>query len=190
MYFLSKELGGVVLPHDTYGTHLNNGKTVDEELEMRNFQAAGEVLVDLWGKMVIDTHPVTAEYVTDPPAVSTKDYSASALYKSRHLIETQYLTAVLKCDDPGCCSPTKTQIKTFFPDCRIPALIPIQYTVSGPKALQLEPEVWKKHIMFPDFLARMALEKSLVPDNLEQKFGNKIPYNVYFPTLQEKVGKR
>ena len=88
MYFLSKELGGVVLPHDTYGTHLNNGKTVDEELEMKNFQAAGEVLVDFWGKMVIDSRPVTAEYVTDPPAVSTKDYSASALYKSCHLIDS------------------------------------------------------------------------------------------------------
>jgi hypothetical protein len=29
MYFLSKELGGVVLPHDTFGSHLVNG---NEEL--------------------------------------------------------------------------------------------------------------------------------------------------------------
>ena len=38
MYHLSKELSGVILPAETYGTHLRNGVTVDEELEERNFQ--------------------------------------------------------------------------------------------------------------------------------------------------------
>ena len=33
MVLLSKELTGVVLPHNTFGTHLDGKKTIDEELE-------------------------------------------------------------------------------------------------------------------------------------------------------------
>ena len=41
---LSKALAGMVLPHDTFGTHLNSQRrTVDLELEKRNFKKAGEV---------------------------------------------------------------------------------------------------------------------------------------------------
>ena len=35
---LSKELSGVILPHNHFGTHLDhNNKTIDEELELKNF---------------------------------------------------------------------------------------------------------------------------------------------------------
>ena len=38
---LSKEMSGVILPHDIYGTHLgSNGITVDPEKEKRNFKRA------------------------------------------------------------------------------------------------------------------------------------------------------
>ena len=190
MFFLSKELGGVVLPHETYGSHLTNGKTTDQELELKNFQAAGGVLTDLWGKLVIDNHPVTAEYVSDPPQDTTKEFSVTPQYKSRHLIQTQYMTVVLKCDDLTCCSKARTDIKKFFPGRRLPALIPIQFTPNGPQHLKLEPEVWKKQLKFPDFFARSSLESSLVPDTLKQTFGDQIPYDAYFPTLQEKVINR
>ena len=190
MYFLSKELGGVVLPHDTFGSHLVNGKTVDEDLEMKNFQAAGEALADLWGNMMIDSHPVTAEYVASPPLPSTKDFSVSAFYKSRHLIQTQYMTIVLKCDDLSCCTKPKTQIMSFFPGRRLPALIPIKFSDCGPQALDLDPEIWKKQLMFPSFLARGVLESNLVPPSLKEKFGAKVPYDAFFPTLQSQVERR
>lgn len=45
---LSKELAGVVLPHDHYGSHLDaGGKTVDPNLERLNFQKAGETLAEV-----------------------------------------------------------------------------------------------------------------------------------------------
>ena len=167
-----------------------NGKTVDEDLEMKNFQAAGEVLAHLWGKLMIDSHPVTAEYVSNPPLSSTKEFSVSAFYKSRHVIQTQYLTVVLKCDDLSCCYKPKTQIMSFFPGRRLPALIPIKYSDSGPQALDLHPDIWKKQLTFPSFLARGTLESSLVPLSLKKKFGNKVPYDAFFPTLQGQVEKR
>ena len=60
MYHLSKELTGIVLPHDTFGTHLRNGKTIDEELEKKNFKAAGEVLSEIWSRLLIDKHKLIA----------------------------------------------------------------------------------------------------------------------------------
>ena len=63
---LSKELSGLVLPHDSCGTHLDDsGRTVDKELEKVNFQKAGEVLAEVWGNNIIDSHPVIAEFVQD-----------------------------------------------------------------------------------------------------------------------------
>ena len=61
MYQLSEERSGVVLPHDTFGTQLLNRKTVDEQLEMMNFEAAGKVLCEMLEKLVIDDYPVIAE---------------------------------------------------------------------------------------------------------------------------------
>ena len=61
---LSKELGGVILPHDHFGSHLDHNKTtIDEELKLQNFEYAGEILAELWSKLVVDDHPVIAEFV-------------------------------------------------------------------------------------------------------------------------------
>ena len=52
---LSKELAGVILPYDVYGSHLDSSnKTVDKELELKNFAAAGQSLTEIWSSMVFD----------------------------------------------------------------------------------------------------------------------------------------
>ena len=61
---LSHDLSGVILPHNTFGSHLDgNGNTIDEELEKRNFYAAAEVLSEIWSKTVINKHPVQCEVI-------------------------------------------------------------------------------------------------------------------------------
>ena len=61
---LSRDLSGLILPHDHYGSHLDkNGKTCDTELEKVNFQKAGEVLAEVWNSTVIDEYEVVASYV-------------------------------------------------------------------------------------------------------------------------------
>ena len=63
---MSKDTSGIILPFDTYGTHIDaSNKTIDDELEVRNFKAAGNVLADIWSESVIDEHPVVARYI-DP----------------------------------------------------------------------------------------------------------------------------
>ena len=45
---LSKELAGVLLPHEHYGSHLDaSGKTINDDLECRNFQHAGNTLAQV-----------------------------------------------------------------------------------------------------------------------------------------------
>ena len=45
---LSKELAGVVLPHEHYGSHLDSsGRTTDKELEKENFRHAGQTLAEV-----------------------------------------------------------------------------------------------------------------------------------------------
>ena len=45
---LSKELAGIVLLHDSFGTHLNeNGKTIDDVKELQNFSKTGETLSEI-----------------------------------------------------------------------------------------------------------------------------------------------
>ena len=61
-------MAGVILPHDTFGTHLDSqGNTVDIELEKENFAAAGEILADVFNNITIDGHEVQARYVKNPP---------------------------------------------------------------------------------------------------------------------------
>ena len=46
---LSAALAGVVLPHDNFWSHIDaSGSTADAELEIKNFQKAGELLCKLW----------------------------------------------------------------------------------------------------------------------------------------------
>ena len=46
---LSKDTSGVILPFDTYGKNLDaSNKTIDMELEIKNFKAVGEILAEIW----------------------------------------------------------------------------------------------------------------------------------------------
>ena len=60
---LSTVLAEVILPHDNFGLHLDSSRnTMDAELEMKNFQKAGELLCKLWNDVQIDNHIVKCTY--------------------------------------------------------------------------------------------------------------------------------
>jgi len=45
---LSAQLAGLILPANTYGTHLDDrGRNVDKDLELKNFTAAGDALAEV-----------------------------------------------------------------------------------------------------------------------------------------------
>ena len=83
---LSKKLSGVTLPHDHFGIHLdNNNNTVDEELERKNFEHSGEILAELWSKLVINDNPVVSEFVGEEPSDIT--VTKSEEWKANHVRE-------------------------------------------------------------------------------------------------------
>ena len=61
---LSKELFGIVLPHDSSGTHFaENGKTIDNVKELENFKKMGELLSEIGSEMTIGSYQTSAKWV-------------------------------------------------------------------------------------------------------------------------------
>ena len=110
---LSRFLAGIILPHDTFGSHLNSqGITVDEELEKQNFQKAGETLAEVWSEAVIDQFPVVAEWrggiVAEEPATVTEEWLAN------HVRASQYFLQITKCQNEECCAPLKSSLRRLM----------------------------------------------------------------------------
>lgn len=94
---LSKELSGVILPHERYGSHLNsNGETVDVALEKQNFKHAGEVLSEIWNRLEFDGHKTFSEYI-DPDKEELETIEEhSPEWCARHVREGHYFFQVRK----------------------------------------------------------------------------------------------
>ena len=109
---LSKALSGILLPLETFGTHLDSSrKTVDTNLEKCNFQAAGEILAKVWEEIVLDNFPVVADYIENT-AKDPRDLNEKWI--SVHCKISQYLLQVIQCNDSKCCGGFRTTWKSVF----------------------------------------------------------------------------
>lgn len=103
---LSRDLCGVILPHDTYGLHLDgSGRTIDLDLELKIFQKAGEVLAEIWSQRIIDGFEVEAEYISPSGGAGSNGTDSTPggyiseqplhflteEWKSGHVMQPQYL---------------------------------------------------------------------------------------------------
>jgi hypothetical protein len=161
---LTAALTGVILPHDTYGTHLDSqGRTTDQELENRNFEAAGKTLAHIFGNLVIDEFDVEAKYHEPGAERDSSDVMFfSEEWKARHVRTSQYLVQVVKCSNLECCDQPRTNLRKLLPDRFMPSPLPVD------KSLELNVEDGK-------YLPLMA---SLV----FQRDHSKQPYDKYLPT--------
>ena len=120
---LGKMMSGLILPHDHYGSHLDSQRrTIDSELELKNFEYAGEALASVWSSLVIDGESVTAEYIH--PSETPKNYdecsSPGSAWYARHVRESQYLLQISKCLDTECCSKPRSKLRMILPDGFLP----------------------------------------------------------------------
>ncbi|GBN78913.1 hypothetical protein AVEN_255368-1, partial [Araneus ventricosus] len=123
---LSRELSGLVLPHDHYGSHLDeNGRTIDEAMEQNNFAYAGKTLAEIWSSISIDSYPVTATYV-DSGEPDFLDYDMD--WYSKHVQESQYLLQIVKCKEKKCCSPARSGLFRILKEHFIPPPIKMTQT--------------------------------------------------------------
>ena len=178
---LSKELSGVILPHETYGSHLDNkGKTVDPEMEKKNFEAAGKVLSEIWSKVVIDQHPVVATYVDpngsslDPQTMVAKD----AKWFAEHVRTSLYFTQIVKCTNDDCCSLPRSSLFTILPGRFLPPPFPMCQTSSGLKAPERNDASLCK---FVPLFQSLALKVTDILPRSARMF-RILPYDFYCPS--------
>ena len=170
---LSKALSGLLLPHETFGTHLDlSRKTTDVNLEKCNFKAAGEILAQIW-EVVLDKFPVVAEYVEN---FWMKEWI------SVHCRISQYLLQIVKCNDLECCGNFRTTWP-FFPSHFLPGPIPVRQIPEGPVVPNVNDV--KPSDRFVDLWKAKSVQQ-LIP---KSGFGE-IPYDLYYPSLKTKVKNR
>ncbi|KAJ6646124.1 hypothetical protein Bhyg_01334, partial [Pseudolycoriella hygida] len=141
---LSRSVVGIILPHDRFGTHLDNqGKTIDADLEKKNFSYAGKALAEVWSETVIDGYVTVAEYVH--PEDSNMKQSSLLIkdvnWHDRHVFQSQYLLQILKCLDSACCKPRRSSVFNFIPANGLPPISPpisIRQTDVGLKLANIE----------------------------------------------------
>ncbi|GFO04710.1 hypothetical protein PoB_003121500 [Plakobranchus ocellatus] len=122
----------VILPFDTFGSHLNPAnKTIDVDLERKNFEAAGKSLADIFNEGEIDGYLVISEFVAHSSEEVQNDITEE--WKTAHVIQSQYTCQIVKCLNSECCSPFRTNYCTIFPDRFLPPAIPIKSCSGGLK---------------------------------------------------------
>lgn len=141
---LSAQLAGIILPFETYGTHLDgHGKTIDSDLELKNFGAAGEALANVWSGLIIDGHEVAAEF-KPPGNQPALPQLPESLWYSVHVRESQYTLQVVKCRNFSCCKAMRSNLLNILPERFLPPPSPIRQTTVG----LLVPEMLRAMINF------------------------------------------
>ncbi|KAJ8666270.1 hypothetical protein QAD02_007932 [Eretmocerus hayati] len=183
---LSNQLAGVVLQHDKFGSHLKGGKTVNKELERKNFAHAGETLAELWNEMVLDSHPVHAEYI-HPLDEELKPRAVDEQWYLNHVRESQYLLQISKCQDKACCSPPRSNLRSILPTGFLPSptLVHNEKGTGILKAVPLGEE--HANARFLPLFQRLALVNLEIPNPDGFK---KIPYDLYCPSVRSELSGR
>ncbi|BFZ05261.1 hypothetical protein BsWGS_08300 [Bradybaena similaris] len=180
---LSRELSGLILPHEHFGSHLDSlGRTIDDELEKSNFKYAGETLSEVWRQVTIDNFPTVAEYIM--PEVSeleaenllTKDQD----WCSNHVRTSQYFLQIVKCHNVNCCQPIRSSYFEIIHDRFFRPPIPVCQTSEGLKA----PDASESDLhRFPS----LFFNQSMRVDNMlprSTKAFKILPYDLFCPSIQ------
>ena len=110
-----RTLAGIILPFNTFGSHLDAAnKTIDINLEIKNFGAAGKIIAEIWSESIID-NPVVASY-TSPPEKKPDEvvFQMSEEWKAQHVRQSEYMLRIIKCSDSSGCKPGRTNYPMFF----------------------------------------------------------------------------
>lgn len=172
---LSRELAGLVLPHDHFGSHLDaSGKTTDCEREKQNFAKAGTTLAEIWSQLVIDGQDVFAEYI-NPAESCVKPDEPNAKWVANHVRQSQYFMQIIKCNIPGCCRPWRSSWNAIFPQRFLPGPVVLSHAEEGlcfPETTEV-PAIAKTY--FASLAQRIAFASSKVPMDS--------PFDMYCPSV-------
>jgi hypothetical protein len=176
---LSRDLTGLILPHEHYGSHLDsNGTTIDLDLEILNFEKAGRTLAEIWSESVIDTYPVIVNYIKPKTGQNIINESITEKWKFSHVRQSQYLLQIVKCDDRNCCKEFRSKIRSLLPDRFIPP--PLLY-VKTSEGIEVSKDMTGH---FNSLTTRLAL-------NCQIKHNYSVlPFDYFCPSIKESIDKR
>lgn len=119
----------------------------------------GEVLAEVWNKLVIDNCLVTCEFVESS---TIEPVAYEERWVNKHCRISRYFLQIVICTDEKCFDPFRTNWLDVFPDLFIPA--PVQFRQStGGLRVSLCPQA-KSADHIADLWKRMAINM-LVPQN-------------------------
>ncbi|CAF4485859.1 unnamed protein product [Rotaria sp. Silwood2] len=179
---LSNQLAGLILPHDYYGTHLDdNGNTINTELELQNFKRAGECLAEIWSELTIDSYPVVCRYIEPIVEKDSSSLNAKMLdlnWLTVHVRQSQYLLQIIKCNDLNCCPPWRTSYSKVIAQRFLPPPFLFKHSINGICATELN----DKYGRFVDLYQRLQLD-NLIP-------AAHIGYDYQCSSVQDEILKR
>ena len=173
----SKELNGIILEHDKFGSHLDaKGVAVDKYLELKNFEYAGRTLAEIWSGLVIDGNPVVTDFIEDdaPVIVGTK----SEEWKAFHVRQS-------KCTDPKCCSSFQSSYLKVIPKRFLPPPSSVVHTRNG-----IEWAKDDKDATYLSLYQNISLQNVLMPAQATKKFPERIPYDHFCLSKDQDMIKR
>jgi hypothetical protein len=183
---LSKELAGLILPHDHFGRHLDGqGNTIDTELEKRNFEFAGRALAEVWSQVNIDGFSTFAEYI-DPESSELDDeilLKKDEQWFCVHVRTSQYFTQIVKCMDTKCCMKPRSSYFSVITDRFLPPPIPLDQSSDGLKANERADR--ESHI-FPSLFVSKTINWSDILPKSTRSFKS-LPYDLYCPSVQSEL---
>ncbi|XP_055542900.1 uncharacterized protein LOC129728479 [Wyeomyia smithii] len=181
---LSRELSGLILPHNAYGSHLDSqGETIDMELEKRNFQKAGETLAEVWSNVNIDGFDVSAEYILPERSEIQKSdmIQMDESWKAKHVRTSQYCLQIVKCFDKACCNAFRSKYGTYFPHRFLPPPVPLCYnpSIDITEDRSASAGNTESNLKFASLFQSLALFES-----------NKLAYDTFCPSTLNNLDKR
>jgi len=180
---LTHDLVGLVLQHDIFGSHLDSsGKTIDEELEEKNFYAASEVLSNVWSKTIINDFKVDCKPVEKGCHFEPDELDQE--WVARHVLQTRYFLMIVKCVNQKCCKPFTTNWLNIFPKRFFPA--PAVYKFGQKGLYAVEPSEYVKNTKnFKFATLKDRLIAGLLPKEAENF--TPPPFDLYCPSMMPKL---
>jgi len=172
MSHLSRLMAGTILPHDTFGSHLQGKKTVDPELEFRNFTAAGEALAACYHEEQFDGFPINARYVERKGDPEDSYPLPVEQFMTQHCRQCTYSLEFSKCDSPDCeyCGPLRSKYRDIIGGRFLPAVVPFIQSGDNPGLQPAMPDSSEAKY-YPDVFAVRALAPN----------AHSIPPELYLP---------
>ena len=179
---LSHKLVGLVLKHEHYGKHLDSsGKTVNLELEKKNFEKAADTLANIWEESLIDGHKVEAHSVK--PGTEWKDVEGlDPIWVAKHVRQSKYVLQIVKCTDPACCKPFRSSWLKVFPQRFLPCPAISKFTSSCREPIRPSEMGQKQEFMVLHQRMCIDEEKLVVPQECSEP-----PFDLFCPSIQSSL---